>query len=112
MAQLGRFLHNINICVHFWPKFGVLTPGGAFIGTPSTVMQLIRPKKMLPLREKKSCEGAFNFFFENRGIPENFWEFLKISGNSRGDFLNFGKKSKKKKVVGPKSGKKVVGAQR
>ena len=28
-------------------------------------------KKMLTLREKK-VGGGFNFFFENRGIPENF----------------------------------------
>ena len=80
----------------------------------------IRPKKIICYRcakIKKVVAGAFNFFFENRGFPENFWnsqEFLgipKISGNSRGDFLNFGK-NKKKNVVAPKSGKKVVAAQR
>ena len=27
MAQLGGFLHNINIRGHFWPKFAFLTPG-------------------------------------------------------------------------------------
>ena len=27
MAELGGFLHNINILGHFWPKFGFLTPG-------------------------------------------------------------------------------------
>ena len=27
MAQLGGFLHNINIWDHFWPKFGVKPPG-------------------------------------------------------------------------------------
>jgi len=58
-------------------------------------------------RKIKVVAGAFIllFFFENRGIPENFWEFPNISGNSRG-------KNKKKNVVAPRSGKKVVAAQR
>ena len=58
--------------------------------------------------------GAFNFFLKIEEFPRisgNSREFLgipKIFGNSRGDFLNFGK-NKKKNVVAPKSGKKSCG---
>jgi hypothetical protein len=31
MAQLGGFLHNINIWDYFWQKFGVFTPWGAHL---------------------------------------------------------------------------------
>ena len=34
MAQLGGFLHNINIWGHFWPKFVFLTPWGAHLWGP------------------------------------------------------------------------------
>ena len=43
------------------------------------------------------------------GIPENFWEFPKISRNSQGDSLDFGK-NKKKNVVALKSRKNVAAA--
>ena len=68
---------------------------------------------MLPLREKneKFVAAAFNFFFENSRIPENFWEFPRNFGNSRGDSLNFGR-NKEKKCCRTKIGEKSCGAQR
>ena len=70
-------------------------------------------------KNKKVMAAAFNFFysFENRGIPENFWEFPRFFGNSRDFFgipINFREfprgfgKNKKKNVVPPKSGKKKL----
>jgi len=63
------------------------------------------------VKNKKVGAGAFFLkigeFPRILGIPEKFWEFPKISRNSRGDFLNFGK-NKKKKCWGTKIGEKKL----
>jgi hypothetical protein len=80
----------------------------------------LRPKKIICYRcakNKKVVTGEFFFFLKIEEFPRisgNSREFLgipKIFGNSRGDFLNFGK-NKKKMLWHQNRGKKVVAAQR